>query len=144
MTATIWVVACRQGEEAEARATPRSPGRTGRVLWIPPPFAEIALVHGVWRRLNARLGTLFDTFEQENLGPDSVEAFACAVEEEVGRLRGVAENGSLRAQIAVRIAPTRADEYAEMTLAEMERGGGEFVRFAREVAREGIGLVVGM
>lgn len=99
---------------------------------------------GIWQRVNSRLGTLFDLFEQEIVTEDSIEEFARALDDEVANLRLSARGGVVRARIAKRVAPIRKDEWVELAVAEIDGWEKELVSFAREVAREGGALVVEM
>lgn len=144
MPGTIWMLACREGEEDRARSAPRQAGFGEGWLWVPPPFCEIAQATGIWHRLNGRLGTLFDLFEQEVVRGSSVEEFALALHDEVARLRRSSRGGVVRAQIARRIAPLQREEWVEVALSDLEKWEQRICSLAREISLQGGGLVVGM
>jgi hypothetical protein len=76
------------------------------VYQLPPPLLDFGFTKGLWRKLNAQLGTNFDFAESEDVPPDLLAAMAKSVRqhalEEYG---GRAPGEVVRAAIGKRVSP---------------------------------------
>lgn len=108
------------------------------VYQLPPPLLDFGFTNGLWRQLNAQLGTNFEFAESEDVSPDLLAAMAKSVRQHALEEYGSRAPGEVvRAAIGKRVSPPEEALAGEIPADEALRWMTGFADFLSEAAREG-------
>jgi hypothetical protein len=108
------------------------------VFQLPPPLLDFGFTNGLWRRLNAQLGTNFDFAESEDLPPDLLAVMAKSVRQHALEEYGNRAPGEVvRTAIGKRVSQPEGALVGEIPADEAQRWMTGFADFLAEAARAG-------
>lgn len=133
-----WLVAYWEGLESVDKGPLVAGSPVHGVYQLPPPLLDFGFTNGLWKQLNARLGTNFEFAESEDVPPDMLAAMAKSMREHALEEYGSRAPGEMvRAAVGKRVSPPEEALVGKMPAGEALRWMTGFADFLAEAASAG-------